>query len=164
MSLTQAVGLIMGANIGSTVTAQVIAFPVTRYGLLLVAAGFLVRISVRSHRSRSVGTAVLGLGLIFFGMSVMSDAMLPLRESPAFAQLAVRLENRWLALLAGAGFTAVVQSSAATTGVVIVLGGQGLLPLDVAISYAVIGFPRGAGLSGTGVPPGGDHALGCGLF
>ncbi len=158
MTLTQAAGVIMGANIGTTVTAQIIALDVTEYALALVAAGFGFSFFGRGDTIRSRGTVVMGLGLIFFGMAIMGDAMQPLRDEPAFREAMVSLESAWLGILVGAGFTAVVQSSSATTALVIVLAGQGLIPLEAGIALilganigtsvtallATIGKPRDA--------------------
>ncbi len=158
MTLTQAAGVIMGANIGTTVTAQIIALDVTDYALALVAAGFAFSFFGRGDSVRARGTVVMGLGLIFFGMAIMGDAMQPLRDEPAFRDAMVSLESAWLGILVGAGFTAVVQSSSATTALVIVLAGQGLIPLQAGIALilganigtsvtallATIGKPRDA--------------------
>ena len=134
MTLTQAAGVIMGANIGTTVTAQIIALDVTEYALALVAAGFAFSFFGRGDSVRSRGTVIMGLGLIFFGMAVMGDAMQPLRNEPAFQDAMISLESAWLGILVGAGFTAIVQSSSATTALVIVLAGQGLIPLEAGIA------------------------------
>ncbi len=134
MSLTQSVGVIMGANVGSTVTAQIIAFKVTQYALVLVAAGFAAWFLSGRERIRQYGAMVMGLGLIFFGMELMSDATSPLRDFAPFIEVMRRMETPLLGILVGAGFTAVVQSSAATTGVVIVLAAQGFITLEGGIA------------------------------
>jgi phosphate:Na+ symporter len=158
MTLSQAAGVIFGANIGTTITAQIIALDVTRYALALVAAGFAVSFFGKREQARARGTVVMGLGLIFFGMGVMGEAMEPLRSEPAFTDAMVSLSSAWLGILVGAGFTAIVQSSSATTALVIVLAGQGLVPLEAGIALilganvgtsvtallAAIGKPRDA--------------------
>ncbi len=136
MTMVQSVGVIMGANVGTTVTAQIVAFKVTEYALLLVAVGFAVRFFSRRERMRHQGMILLGLGLIFFGMSVMGDAMDPLRSSPLFIDLMKGMEAPFLGLLIGALFTALIQSSSATTGVVIVLAAQGFITLPAGIALA----------------------------
>lgn len=136
MSMSQSIGVIMGANIGTTVTAQVIAFKVTEYALLMVAVGFGASFVGRRERVRKYGTALLGLGLIFLGMAVMADAMHPLRSYPPFIDLMTRMEQPALGILVGAVFTALVQSSSATTGVIIVLASQGLIQLEAGIALA----------------------------
>jgi len=134
MSFTQSLGVIVGANIGTTVTAQIIAFKVTTYALYAVAGGFAVTFLSKRGDRQAQGAVVLGLGLIFFGMSLMGDAMSPLRSSDTFIDLMASLENPFLGVAVGAGFTAVVQSSSATTGIVIVLAQQGLISLETGIA------------------------------
>jgi len=136
MTMVQSVGIIMGANIGTTITAQIVAFKVTEYALLLVAVGFAVRFFSRRERVRHQGMILLGLGLIFFGMGVMGDAMDPLRSSPLFLDLMKGMEAPFLGILIGALFTALIQSSSATTGVVIVLAAQGFITLPAGIALA----------------------------
>ncbi len=136
MTMVQSVGVIMGANIGTTITAQIIAFNVTEYALLLVALGFAVRFFSKRERVRHQGMILMGLGLIFMGMGVMGDAMDPLRSSPVFLDLMKGMETPVYGILVGALFTALVQSSSATTGVVIVLAGQGFITLPAGIALA----------------------------
>ena len=134
MTLTQSVGVIMGANIGTTITAQMIAFKVTRLALVLVTVGFAILFTSKRQRTKQIGTAIMGVGLIFFGMNLMSEATEPLRGYPAFVDAMGNLDNLMLAVLIGAGFTALIQSSAATTGVVIVLASQDLVTLETSIA------------------------------
>jgi phosphate:Na+ symporter len=134
MTLTQAAGVIIGANIGTTITAQIIAFDVTKYALGIVAAGFLVSATGTKEETKARGTALMGLGLIFFGMTVMGDAMHPLRQEQAFIDLMTSLSSPLLGILVGTAFTAVIQSSSATTALVIVLAAQGLIPLEAGIA------------------------------
>ncbi|GAB5535071.1 MAG: Na/Pi cotransporter family protein [Rubricoccaceae bacterium] len=134
MTLTQSVGVIMGANVGTTITAQIVAFKVTKYALVLVAVGFAALFGSKREKIRQYGTMLMGLGLIFFGMELMSDATSPLRSYEPFIELMRQMENPLLGLLVGAAFTAVVQSSSATTGVVIVLAGQGFITLEAGIA------------------------------
>lgn len=137
MSLPQSISVIMGANIGSTVTAQIFAFKVTQYGLLMLAAGFLIQvIAGKESRGGLYGSILLGLGLVFFGMELMSDATRPLRDFEPFIQTMRDMKNPLLGVFIGAAFTAIVQSSAATTGIVIVLAGQGLMSLEAGIAIA----------------------------
>lgn len=134
MSFQQSLGVIIGANIGTTVTAQIIAFKVTTYALYAVAGGFAVTFLSKRGDRQAQGAVVLGLGLIFFGMSLMGDAMSPLRSSDTFIDLMASLENPFLGVAVGAGFTAIVQSSSATTGIVIVLAQQGLISTETGIA------------------------------
>lgn len=133
MSLEQSIGIIMGANIGSTVTAQIIAFSITKYALLAVAIGFVFEAFGRKERLRLFGTIVMGLGLVFFGMGLMGSATDPLRDYRPFVTAMHGLTDPMLAILISAGITALVQSSAAVTGIVIVLAGQGLVTLEGGI-------------------------------
>lgn len=155
MTFTQSVGVIMGANIGSTVTAQIIAFNIAEYSLALIAIGFPIELVVRSRRVRYYGIAMMGMGLLFFGMDMMGDAMAPLRSHEPFIAYMQDMRAPWLGILAGFAFTAVVQSSAATAGLVIVLSTQGLLTLEQGIALllgANIGTCVTAGLSAIGRP------------
>ena len=136
LSMPQSIGIIMGANIGSTITAQIIAFQVTQYALLLVAAGFFLSSFGRSDKERKYGIMILGLGLLFVGMEIMSDATRPLRTYPPFLNTLSGMDNPLLAILAGAVFTGIVHSSAVTTGVVIMFAGQGLITLEMGIALA----------------------------
>ena len=156
MTLTQSVGIIMGANIGSTFTAQIVAFNVSQYALLLVAVGFFMLFSAKSDRVRHSGSMLMGLGLIFYGMGVMGEAMYPLRTYEPFLDLMVKMENPLLGIAIGAVFTGLVQSSAATTGIAIVMATEGLisLPAGIALSFgANIGTCVTAVLAAIGKPP-----------
>ncbi len=134
MSLSQSIGIIMGANIGTTVTAQIIAFKVTKFALLLIAVGFGMTFIGRAERLRLHGKGVLGLGLLFFGMAVMGDAMQPLRNYEPFLDWMTHMASPAIGILAGALFTALVQSSSATTAIVIVSAGQGIISLPAGIA------------------------------
>jgi phosphate:Na+ symporter len=133
LSLAGAVGVIIGANVGTTITAQIVAFKVTKYALVLVALGFGVSFFGKKAAVRHYGTMLLGLGLVFFGMDLMSQATYPLRSYEPFIAAMQHMDSVWLAILVSAGFTAVVQSSSATTGVVIVLAAQGFITLEAGI-------------------------------
>jgi phosphate:Na+ symporter len=133
LNLSQSIGVILGANVGTTITAQIIAFQVYKYGLLMIATGFFTEVLARRERMRQWGTALMGLGLIFFGMELMSIATGPIREWPPFMNLMQSMGNPLLSVAMGAVFTAIVQSSSATTGIVIVLASQGLISLESGI-------------------------------
>ena len=155
MTLTQSVGIIMGANIGSTFTAQIVAFNVTQYALLLVALGFFMLFTAKTERIRHYGSMIMGLGLIFYGMGVMGEAMNPMRTYEPFLELMVKMENPLLGIVVGAVFTGLVQSSAATTGIAIVMATEGLisLPAGIALSFgANIGTCVTAILAAIGKP------------
>ncbi|MGI9585557.1 MAG: Na/Pi cotransporter family protein [Acidimicrobiia bacterium] len=155
MTLVQSIPVILGSNIGTTITAQIIAFNVTSWALVLVAVGFTVSAVARRERHRSQGIAVMGLGLVFFGMVVMGEAMSPLRTYVPFIEAMASLDNILLGIIVGALFTAVVQSSSATTAVVIVLASQGLISLEAGIALimgANIGTSITALLAAIGKP------------
>lgn len=156
MSLGQGIGVILGANVGTTITAQVIAFSVSRYALAIIAVGYGIAFFGRSDRRTVQGNLLLGLGLIFFGMSVMSAAMEPLRAYQPFIDLMAAMENPLLAALVGAAFTALVQSSSASTGIVIVLASEGLIGTEAGIAVVLganIGTSITAQLAAIGKPP-----------
>lgn len=133
MTFAQTTGVILGADIGTTVTAQLIAFKLTDYALLMIACGFLLRYGAKRPQWKNAGEVLLGFGMLFFGMSVMSEAMYPLRSYQPFLNLLTDLENPWLGILVGTAFTALIQSSSAFTGIIIVLAQQGFLSLEAGI-------------------------------
>ena len=155
MSMAQSVAVIMGANIGTTITAQILAFKITKLALPMIAVGFLTAFTSRNETRREFGNILLGLGLVFYGMSVMSGAMKPLRSFDPFIEFMITLENPLVGALVGAAFTAVVQSSSATTGILIVMASQGLIPLEGAIAISLganIGTCVTAALASIGKP------------
>ena len=136
MSFAQSIGVIMGANIGTTITAQIVAFKVTKAALLMIAIGFSFLFFSRKKTVKHYGGIVMGLGLVFFGMSIMSDAMQPLRTFQPFLDLMIRMEHPLVGILVAAAFTALIQSSSATTAIVIVMAGQGFITLPAGIALA----------------------------
>jgi phosphate:Na+ symporter len=156
MTLSQSVAVIMGANIGSTVTAQVLAFNLAAYSLLPVAVGFLLIFTAKRKAVENWGMMIMGLGLVFYGMGLMSDAMKPLRTYQPFINLLASMEKPIYGILAGILFTALVQSSAATLGLAIALASDGLLSLPAGIALALganIGTCGTALLAAIGKPP-----------
>ena len=133
MTFGQTLGVILGADIGTTITAQLIAFKLTDYALLMIAIGFGMKFLAKKDKLRNIGDVLLGFGLLFYGMHVMSKAMYPLRSYTPFLNLLTELENPILGILVGAAFTAMIQSSSAFTGIIIVLAQQGFLTLDAGI-------------------------------
>jgi len=155
MSMSQSVAVIMGANIGTTITAQILAFKVAELALPIIAIGFTIAFTARRNKWRQYGLIILGLGMVFYGMSVMSDALSPLREYAPFIRFMTSMQNPILAAGLGMIFTAVVQSSSATTGILIVMASQGLIQLEPAIAIALganIGTCITAGLAAIGKP------------
>lgn len=156
MTLGQSVGVIMGANVGTTITAQIVAFKITAFSWVLVAAGFAIWTFPRRQVVKEYGAMILGLGLLFIGMDQMSVATNPLRTYPPFIELMTKMGSPFLGILLGAIFTALVQSSSATTGIVIMLASQGFLSLEAGIALALganIGTCVTAILSALGKPP-----------
>ena len=154
MTFVQSLGVILGADIGTTITAQLIAFKLTDYALVMIAVGFALTMFSKKESTKYVGEAILGFGILFFGMKLMSDAMKPLRTYLPFIDLLKGLENPLLGLLVGTIFTALIQSSSAFTGIVIVLAQQGLLTLEAGIPLVMganIGTCITAGLASIGM-------------
>jgi len=133
LNFVQALGVVLGSNIGSTVTAQIVAFKVTDYALLLIAAGSVMALFAKKDTVKHLGFVILGFGLLFYGMKVMSDTMKPLRTDPTFNSILTSFENPFLGIIAGAVFTALIQSSSATTGIVITLASGGSITLEAGI-------------------------------
>ncbi len=131
MTLKQAIGIIMGANIGTTVTGQIMAFKVKDFAYVFVFVGVLIYLLAKSQNKKYIGTAILAFGLLFIGMHTMENAMAFLRDKKEIFLMFAH--NPLLGLLAGAGLTLLVQSSSATIGLTIALGAQGLLPLEAAV-------------------------------
>ena len=135
MNLAQAVGTIMGANIGTTITAQAVSFNLDIVALPAIGLGALLNFFSKRRLKRYIGQAILGFGLLFLGMTTMSTALSPLRESPFFLDMISSFSHNPLyGLLVGALFTAAIQSSSAATGVIIALSIQDLLTFSAAMS------------------------------
>lgn len=136
VTVGQCLGATLGAAVGSTVTVQLIAFRISHYALLLVAFGFLL--STGGGRRRTAGGVILGFGLIFYGLQVMSDAMAPLKGMPAVAGFfAGAADDPIPAFLLATAFTAIAQASAATIGIVLGLAFQGIVSLPSALPFVL---------------------------
>lgn len=146
MTLVQSVGVIFGANVGTTMTAQIVAFNTTALAYPLIAIGFSLTFFIKAGVARHYGAMLMGLGLVFYGMAVMGAAMSPLRTHEGFAELLQTLQNPFLGMLAGALFTALVQSSSATIGLAVVMATQGLLSLPAGIAI-LFGAKIGTGIT-----------------
>jgi len=133
MKFKNTIGVILGAGIGTTITAQLIAFKLTDYSLLMIGIGFLLNSFTKSVFIRNIGKTILGFGILFFGMHIMSESMFPLRSFAPFIDSIVKLENPILGILVGILFTALIQSSSAFIGIMIILSTQGLLSLEASI-------------------------------
>ncbi|MBT8379009.1 MAG: Na/Pi cotransporter family protein [Ignavibacteria bacterium] len=137
LSLAQAISIIVGAQVGTTITVQIIAFRVTEYSLLMIAIGFGVRFLVKQEKIKYLGLMLMGFGLIFLGMQLMSDATYPLRSYEPFVNAMRYMENPVIGILVAATFTAIIQSSAATIGIVISLATQGFITLEAGIALTL---------------------------
>ncbi len=138
MSLSQAVGTIMGANIGTTITAQIVSFNIYSLAYPLIAIGALLYYFSKKKLQRYAGMGILGFGLLLLGLSTMSTAVSPVREYEPVLNLLVTIGDRpILGILAGALFTAVIQSSSATTGLVIAFSWQGIISLPAGLALIV---------------------------
>lgn len=137
LSLSQSIGIIMGANVGTTITAQIVAFKITKASLFMVALGFGMLFFSKTDRSKNYGGLIMGLGLVFLGMAIMSESMEPLRDYQPFLSTMTAMERPLLGILVAAFFTALVQSSSATTGIVIVMASQGFITLPAGIALAL---------------------------
>ena len=138
MTLTQAVWIIMGANIGTTVTGLLIALDVGVLAPLIAFAGVVLIVFFKNPKLHPIGQIMAGLGVLFIGMDMMSAAMVPLRDSQAFISLMTRFSNPLLGILAGAVFTAIIQSSSASVGILQTLAASGLIGLPSAV-YVLFG-------------------------
>jgi len=139
MSFIQATGVVLGANIGTTVTAQLIAFQITAYALPAIAAGVLLKFFVGRRKWIYVGDVLLGFGLIFFGLATMKAGFAPLKDHPSFVALFTRFNaddivSIQLCILVGTVMTMILQSSSATIGVTMALASQGLLNFEASVA------------------------------
>lgn len=138
MTLKQAVWIIMGANIGTTITGQLIALDVGVIAPLIAFAGVAMILFVKKTKVHHIGGILGGLGILFIGMDMMGTAMMPLQESAEFVKIMTTFSNPFLGILAGAAFTAVIQSSSASVGILQALAGSGLIPFSGAV-YVLFG-------------------------
>jgi len=133
MTFFQSLGIILGADIGTTITAQIIAFKITDYALWFIAFGFALQLASKKQKIKNLGTGILGFGILFFGFDLMSKSMIPLRSFDPFINILLTMENPWIGILIGTCLTALFQSSSAFVGVIIVIASQGLISLESSI-------------------------------
>ena len=138
MTLKQAVWIIMGANIGTTITGQLIALDIGAIAPLFAIVGVAVMMFVKNEKVHHVSSIFAGLGILFMGMDMMGAAMEPLQDSQAFINLMTKFSNPLIGILVGAVFTAVIQSSSASVGILQALAATGLVPLSSAV-YVLFG-------------------------
>ena len=134
LTLKQGFGIIMGANIGTTMTAQLIAFKLSDYVTVLIFVGFLLQLLAKRRRWKYLGQVTLGFGILMLGMDMMGKSVMPLRHYPGFVDfISAFSDNPLLGILIGMVMTVIIQSSSATIGILIAMANQGLVPLEGAI-------------------------------
>lgn len=138
MTLRQAVWIIMGANIGTTITGQLIALDIGTFAPLIAFLGVALIVFIKNQKVHNYGLIIAGLGILFVGMNMMSSAMEPLQNSEAFIGLMTKFSNPVLGILAGMIFTAIIQSSSASVGILQTLASSGLISLSNAV-YVLFG-------------------------
>lgn len=138
MTLTQAIGILLGANVGTCATVQIIAFDITSFAVLTGLAGIFIRLLGKKTTTGNLGQGLIGFGLIFTGLKILSVSLAPLQNAGWFLDFLYSLSaNPFLAVVAGAIASALLHSSAAATGIVMLLSGQDLLPLTTAIAIVL---------------------------
>ncbi|MBR2045538.1 MAG: Na/Pi cotransporter family protein [Agathobacter sp.] len=142
MTLQQAVWIIMGANIGTTITGQLVALDIGMFAPLIAFLGVAMIVFMKNPKVHYIGGIMAGFGMLFIGMDMMGAAMEPLRELPAFIELMTTFSNPVFGILAGAVFTAVIQSSSASVGILQTLAVSGLIPFSSAV-YVLFGMNIG---------------------
>ena len=143
MTLFQALGVIMGANIGTTVTAQITAFNLAAYAPVIMFLGVVAFLFIKNNTVKYVGEVIMGFGMLFVGITIMKTAIAPLSQSEAFIRVISGLDNPFLAVLFGVAFTALLQSSSSSTVIFQTFAVQGLLSYHTAV-YLVIGAAIGS--------------------
>ena len=138
MNLTQAIGVIMGANIGTTTTSILVSLDIGKYAPIAIGIGVFLSMLTKKTTKKHIGLAITGFGMLFLGMTLMKDAMEPLANSPVFSEWLMNANNPFVAILIGTVITAVIQSSAASIGILQALASQGLIPLHFA-AYVIYG-------------------------
>ena len=146
MDLFQAAGVILGANIGTTVTAQLIAFNLSDVAPFFLMGGVCMVMFFKQPMVKRIGEVILGFGMLFFGMSVMSGGMATLKESAMIKDVLGSLTNPFLTVFVGFIVTAVLQSSSATVGIVLLMASQGLIPLEICF-FIILGCNMGSCVS-----------------
>ncbi len=143
MTLTQALGVIMGANIGTTVTAQITAFNIGMYAPVILFVGAIMTLFVKKQTLRDIGSVILGFGMLFVGLSMIKQSIAPLAETPLFIRLISGLENPFATILFGVLFTALLQSSSSSTVIFQAFAVEGLISYQTAV-WLVIGAAVGS--------------------
>lgn len=143
MNLYQAAGVIFGANIGTTVTSQLVSFNLSAYAPLILLAGVLALMFIKNDKVKKFSEVIIGFGVLFLGLSTMSSAMSAMREEPRVVGLLASLHNPFMATLMGLVLTSIIQSSSVTVSIVLLLANQDLLSLHITL-YIILGCNIGA--------------------
>lgn len=143
MNLYQAAGVILGANIGTTVTSQLISFNLSEYAPAFLLAGVVVMMFCKRENVKKIAEVVVGFGILFVGLSLMSDAMGALKDDPQIANMLMSLSNPFLATIVGFLLTAIIQSSSVTVSIVLLLASKDLLALPITL-YIILGCNIGS--------------------
>ncbi len=143
MTLTQAAGVIFGANIGTTVTALLVSFKLEKAAPVILLVGVLIVMFVRKQKVSRWGEVIIGFGVLFMGLSTMSGAMSGMKDSPAILHMFASLRSPFLAVLLGTVLTAVIQSSSVTVSIMVLLANQGLMSMNIAM-FIILGCNIGA--------------------
>ena len=143
MSLTQAIGVIMGANIGTTITAQITAFNLSAYAPMILFVGAVMYLFVKKDMVKYIGSVIMGFGMLFEGIALMKAAIAPLAETEAFINMISALENPFLIVLFGVLFTALLQSSSSATVIFQAFAVQGIITYETSV-FLVIGAAIGS--------------------
>ncbi len=143
MALSQAIGVILGANIGTTITAQITAFNIATFTPFLLFIGSVMYLFMKNNLTKHIGSVIMGFGMLFQGITIMKGAIAPLSSSAVFVNFLTTLKNPLLALLFGIAFTALLQSSSSSTVIFQAFVVQGILDYDVAV-YLIIGAAIGS--------------------
>ncbi len=133
MTFHQSLAVTLGAELGSTVTGQLVAFKITKYSLIICAIGFFISLIAKTKNTRNIAYSILGFGILFLGLDLMSKALSPLRSHPLFIETMKKVESPIIGILVGLIFTMVVQSSAVTSGIVVMMAMAGSITLEQAI-------------------------------
>lgn len=146
MNLMQASGVILGANIGTTITGQLIAFNLSDIAPLIVIIGVIMVMFCKKQNVKKIGEVILGFGILFMGLSIMSDSMTAVKESPEILNFLASLTNPFAAILVGFLITAVLQSSSATVGIILLMVSQHLLEFTIC-PFMILGCNIGSCVS-----------------
>jgi len=147
MNLSQAIGVIMGANVGTTFSAQLIAFKIDQIAPLFIFIGIIMHLFFKKRSIKNIGYAILGFGILFFGVTVMGNPLKGLADDPSFKAILTTFENPILSLLAGFVFTAIIQSSSATMGILVTLHLSGVPIPFMTSAYIILGTNIGTSIT-----------------